>query len=291
MKESERSVLYDALGPRARRRAAFGTLAIVGLLAIVAVAALRRLGEHGQLRWALWAPLLDPRDATFGPVWGFLGGGLARTFLAATLAVAIALPLGTALACLRVVAGPSYRWSVVGSIELLRGVPVVLAIFFAARALPEIGLDLPEVWYVVIGLVTYNCVVIAEIIRAGIAALPRGQHEAASALGLTRGQTLRIVLLPQSFRVMLPALISQLVVIVKDTSLGIIVAYPELVRRANIAIQTTHNPIQTLTVVALIFIAVNYSLGRLAEAVQRRSARGRSAGPTPWGAVLRAARA
>jgi glutamate transport system permease protein len=174
------------------------------------------------------------------------------------------------LAVLRVSASRSYRWSVIGTIELLRGVPVVLSIFFAARVLPELGVDLPTLWYVVIGLVVYNSVVIAEIIRAGINALPKGQREAAYAIGLTNAATLRLVLLPQAFRIMLPALISQLVVVLKDTSLGIIVSYPELLRRANLAIQTTENPIQTLLIVALIYIAINYSLGKLAEYVQRR---------------------
>jgi len=90
------------------------------------------------------------------------------------------------------------------------------------------------------------------------------------AIGLRRWQALRLILLPQAIRVMLPALISQLVVVVKDTSLGFIVSFPELLRRANVAIQTTQNPIQILLVVALIYIAINYSLGRLAQVTERR---------------------
>lgn len=263
------AVLYDALGPRARRRAAIGT-ALAGL-AFVAVAAVvvRRLAAAGQFDWSLWAPLLDPRDTSFGVLWRFLGGGLGRTLLAAVLAIGISLVLGVVLATVRVTSAPWYRWAVVGLVELLRGVPVVLAIFFAARVLPELGLDLPVLWYVVIGLVTYNSVVIAEVIRAGIASLPRGQGEAAEALGLTRGQALRLVILPQAIRIMLPALISQVVVVVKDTSLGIIVSFPELLRRGEIAIQSTHNPIQTLLVVAVIYIVINSLLGRLATTGER----------------------
>ena len=110
--------------------------------------------------------------------------------------------------------------------------------------------------HLVIGLTAYNSVIIAEIIRAGVASLPRGQAEAGYSLGLTRGQVLSSILLPQAFRVMLPALISQLVVIVKDTSLGFIISYEEFVRTANIIIQTLHNPIQTYAIVALIFIII-----------------------------------
>lgn len=264
------SVLYDALGPRGRRRVFAGTAVTAVLLLLAGAEVLRRLAAAGQFDAQLWAPLLDPRNETFPLLWRFLGGGLARTLLAAGLAVVIALVLGTLLVSLRVTAAPWYRWAVVGTVELLRGTPVVLAIFFAARVLPEVGVALSELWYVVIGLVAYNGVVIAEILRAGIASLPRGQHEAAVAIGLGRWQTLRLILLPQALRVMLPALISQLVVIVKDTSLGFIVSYPELLRRANVAIQSTQNPIQILFVVALIYIAINYSLGRLAEVTERR---------------------
>jgi glutamate transport system permease protein len=263
-------VLYDALGPRGRRKVAVGTTITAILLILVAAETLRRLAAAGQFDGQLWAPLSDPRDESFRVLWTFLGGGLARTLQAAGLAVVISLVLGTLLAGLRVTAAPWYRWLVVGTVELLRGTPVVLAIFFASRVLPQLGLDLAELWFVVIGLVAYNSVVIAEIIRAGLASLPRGQREAAMAIGLRRWQTLRLILLPQAFRVMLPAIIAQLVVVVKDTSLGFIVSYPELLRRANVAIQSTHNPIQILFVVALIYIAINYSLGRIAQATERR---------------------
>lgn len=291
MNAPQGSVLYDAMGPRGRRRVRLATLAItVGLLAVV-LWVLQRLNDQQQLAWKRWAPLLDPRDESFEPLWRYLLGGLGNTLLAAAVAIAVSLVLGTLIGTLRVVSAPWYRWAVVGIIELLRGVPVVIAIFFASRVLPEISrgwaergwidrpLDLPLLWYVVIGLVVYNSVVIAEIIRAGLAAVPRGQSEAAMAIGLTRGQTLRIVLLPQAFRIMLPALISQLVVALKDTSLGFIIGFQELLRRANIAIQTTGSPLQTLLVVATLYILINYSLGRLAEYLHARTARARGAGP------------
>jgi glutamate transport system permease protein len=158
----------------------------------------------------------------------------------------------------------------VSVIELLRGVPVVMAIFFASRVLPQVGVDLSLVWYLVIGLTAYNSVVIAEIIRAGVQALPRGQTEAAYAIGLTRGATLRLVLLPQAFRIMLPALIGQLVVVLKDTSLGAFIGYEELLRRGNIGVQNLHNPIQLYLVIAGMFITINLAVSRLATVVERR---------------------
>jgi glutamate transport system permease protein len=179
------------------------------------------------------------------------------------------------MAVTRITARPWYRWLVVSVIELLRGVPVVMAIFFASRVLPEVGVDLSLLWYLVIGLTAYNSVVIGEIIRAGVAALPRGQTEAAYAIGLTRWGALRLILLPQAFRIMLPALISQLVVILKDTSLGAFISYEELLRRGSFAVQNLRNPLQLYLLIGALFISVNYGLGRLAVVVERRVSRGR----------------
>ena len=125
----------------------------------------------------------------------------------------------------------------------------------------------------VIGLTAYNAVVIAETVRSGVVSLPRSQVEAASAIGLTRGQSLRLVQLPQSFRIMLPALISQLVVVLKDTSLGFVILFPEAISFARIAIQTLSNPLQLYFVIAVLFIAINYLLSRFAQWVERRLSR------------------
>ena len=171
----------------------------------------------------------------------------------------------------------------VGVIELLRGTPVVIAIFFAYRVLPEVGLDLSLFWYLVIGLVGYNSVIIAEIVRSGVVSLPRGQAEAAAALGLTRGQSLRLVELPQAFRVMLPALISQLVVIVKDTSLAAFIGLLELLRTGGLLVQTLRNPLQTYLLIGAIYVLVNYLLSRLAIWTERRLSRARSASDTGEG--------
>jgi glutamate transport system permease protein len=101
-------------------------------------------------------------------------------------------------------------------------------------------------------------------------ALPRGQTEAAYAIGLTRGATLRLILLPQAFRIMLPAIISQVVVILKDTSLGYFISYEELLRRGNFAVQNLGNPLQVYLLIGALFIAVNFTLSRLAVVVERR---------------------
>ena len=269
------TVLYEAPGPRARRRSriasALVSVALLGLLAWVLV----RLAERGQLSADRWGPLINPADPTFSSLWRLLGQALGNTLVAAALAMVFSLVIGTLLAVSRVVSAPWYRRAIVGVVELLRGVPVVIAIFFAYRALPEFGIDLPTLWYLVIGLTAYNSVIIAEIMRAGILAVPKGQSEAAYAIGMRRHQVLGSILLPQAFRSMLPALISQLVVIVKDTSLGFIISYFELVRQAQVIVQNLFNPIQVYFTIAVIFILINYGLSKLAVYVENRLSRAR----------------
>jgi glutamate transport system permease protein len=282
------SVLYDIPGPVTRRRTAIGTAVAGVVLAGLIVLVLFQLNANGQLAGDKWGPLFNPANQYFVATWTALGAGLVNTLIAAGLTLVLALSIGTGLALLRISSTPAFRWAVVSVIELLRGLPVVITIYFASRVLPEVGITLPPLWYLVIGLTAYNCVIIAEIIRSGVAALPRGQSEAAYAVGLTKFQTLRIVLLPQAFRIMLPALISQLVVIVKDTSLGFVVfGFSEFVRTANTVIQFfggqlgINLPLQMYVAVSLVFILINYSLGKLAEYVQRRSGRARRSADVP----------
>ena len=274
------NVLYDAPGPRARRQAAIGgAIATIALLMLVGLV-VKRLADQGQFAGKLWGPILNPSDESFPLVWNLIAKGVLATLTAAVLAIAFSLLVGTIIGVARMMLGRWSRLPIVGLIELLRGLPVVITIYFASRVLPELGVNLTGMpggsglWFLVIGLTAYNSVVIAEIIRAGVASLPQGQNEAALAIGLTPGASMRLVLLPQAVRVMLPALISQIVVILKDTSLAAVLGlYTELLRQGNLIALNLDNPIQILFVVAIIFILMNYSLSRMATWVDQRSAR------------------
>jgi glutamate transport system permease protein len=277
---STQAVLYDAPGPRARRRALVGTI-VAGLVLLgVAGLVVKRLADEGQFDMELWGPLIDPSNESFPAVWSLLRRGLVATVVAAVLAIMLSLILGTFIGTARMMLGRRGRIPIVGFIELFRGLPVVITIFFVWQVLPEVGIDVGPLpgenglWFLVIGLALYNSVIIAEILRAGVAALPRGQGEAARAIGMTEGQVMRSVLLPQAFRIMLPALISQLVVVLKDTSLAAILGlYIELLRRGNLIAANLDNPIQTLFVVGLIYILMNYALSKLAVWTERRVSR------------------
>lgn len=300
------TALYDRPGPRTRRN----TLIVSVLAGLAIVVALYffvyvPLEEHGQFTDRKWGPLIDPGNRFFPVLWPRLWTGVLATLSAAGLAIVASLIFGTVLAVLRVQFqhlrrrrfGERGRASSIALqglakgtngtlrayVEVARGLPVIITIFFVSRVLPEFGLDFFTLWYLVIGLAIYNGVVIAEILRSGMTGLPGGQREAAAALGFSSFRTIRLILLPQAFRIMLPALISQLVVVVKDTSLGFLIGYEDLLQITVQAINSLNNPIQLYAAVGAIFILINYALSKLAVYAQRRIARGRKAvaGPAP----------
>ncbi|MEU1885675.1 amino acid ABC transporter permease [Micromonospora sp. WMMD987] len=298
------SVLYDVPGPRQRRITLISSIVATVLLAVGAYFLIYRpLDDKGQFSMELWGPLVDPSNENFSQVWDRIGLGLKNTLTAAALAIVASLVVGTLLAVLRIqlksltrrrftgmatpvsylLRGLSVTLSAVTRVcvEVFRGLPVVLTIFFVARGFPEFGISFDTLWYLVIGLTVYNSVVIAEILRSGMEGLPGGQAEAAAAIGLSPAQTTRMILLPQAFRIMLPALISQLVVVLKDTSLGFIISYEETLNIGKQIIGVLDNPIQVYVVIAALFILVNYSLSKLAQFVQRRLSRGRKSAGTP----------
>lgn len=265
-----RSVLYDEPGPRTLRRERLASVAVGLVFLAVAAFLLSGMIERGLFddRWQVFTE--PPKGQDAADVWAALGRGLRATLAAAAVAAPAALLLALALTVLR---GAGPRWTgtpVAVLIEFLRGMPVLLMMFFGLLAL-----GLSAFAAVVFGLVLYNAAIVAEILRAGLAALPRGQVEAGTALGLTRWQTLRLIQLPQVVRLMLPSLISQFVVLLKDSSLGFIVGYPELLRtmQLNYSFFGDRYRFPLFVVVFTIYLVVNITLSRLAVAVERRTSR------------------
>ncbi|MFG3112287.1 amino acid ABC transporter permease [Streptomyces tendae] len=279
------SVLYDAQGPRAKRRNILFTVVF-----LVAVAALLwwvfgTLNDKGQLEWALWKPFFTGTEAWSTYIWP----GLQNTLKAAVLAVVIALPLGAALGIARL---SDHKWVRVPAavvVEFFRSIPVLVLMIFGLALFAEytnVSSDDRPLYAVVTGLVLYNASVLAEIVRSGILALPKGQAEGAMAIGLRKGQVMRLILLPQAVTAMLPAIVSQLVVILKDTALGgAILTFPELLASANtMSGYYGANVIASYTVVAVIYIALNFALTSFASWLERRLRRAKKS----TGAVLSA---
>jgi glutamate transport system permease protein len=242
------------------------------LLALLAVV-LRRFSAEGELDGDLWSPLLDSGTLEF------LGRGLLNTLKLAVAAMAIALALGGVLALGRLARNRPVRWLTGAFVELFRGFPLLLLILFAVFGLRSLGYDLPLFWSVAVALAVYNGAVLAEIFRAGILSLDRGQSEAASSVGLTHWQGMATVILPQALRRMTPAIVSQLVTLLKDTSLAYFVQYEELLRRAQLAGNFDRNLLQVSIAVALVYIVVNFCLGRIARRLEVRQRRRLGAAP------------
>ncbi|MEU7300347.1 amino acid ABC transporter permease [Streptomyces sp. NPDC007189] len=264
------SVLYDAQGPRAKRRNVLYTVVFLVALAALVWWVYTALDDKGQLAWALWKPFFGSEAYTT-----YVWPGLQNTLKAAALAMVIALPLGAVFGIARLSDHVWVRVPATVVVEFFRAIPVLVLMIFGNELYSQytnVSSDDRPLYAVVTGLVLYNASVLAEIVRAGILALPKGQSEAAMAIGLRKGQVMRIVLLPQAVTAMLPAIVSQLVVVVKDTALGgAVLTFPELLASANtMSGYYGANTIASFTVVAVIFVAVNFSLTSFASWLEGR---------------------
>ncbi|WP_326576385.1 amino acid ABC transporter permease [Streptomyces sp. NBC_00481] len=278
------SLLYDAPGPRAKARNVIYTVVFLAVLALVVWWVIAVMVDKGQFEWAKWKPF------TTAEAWDtYLLPALGNTLKAAGLALVIALPLGALFGIARL---SDHRWVRVPAgavVEFFRAIPVLILMLFANElyaSFTDISSDIRPLYAVVTGLVLYNASVLAEVVRAGILSLPRGQTEAAQAIGLRKGQTMTNVLLPQAVTVMLPAIVSQLVVIVKDTALGgALIGYAELLRSVRTMSGFYANVIPSFIVIAVIYIVLNFLLTSFASMLESRIRRGKKS----TGAVLPAA--
>lgn len=259
------SVLFDAPGPRTRfRHAVYAVISTVVLVAILGVI-LWKLWAAGQFTVDMWEPFVTPRILN-AMLWG-----LGQTLLMAVVAVAGAVVLGFLFGIAKLSDHAVVRWPAWLFVEFFRAVPLFMLILATWYLLgPQPGGN--GYWAVVIGLWLYNGSVIAEITRAGIHAIPKGQSEAAYALGLRKSAVMKLVLLPQAVKIMLPAIISQSIVALKDTSLGYAVLAPGLTFIGKQVFGEFRNIIPTALVMAATYIVLNLILSWLATKAQQRYA-------------------
>ncbi|MGI9126225.1 MAG: amino acid ABC transporter permease [Mycobacterium sp.] len=262
------SVLFDAPGPRARIRNTIVSAATITIAAVVIGVVLARLAAKGQLTAAKWHPFLT------ADLWStYVLPGIVGTLGAAAISIVLAGILGMLLGVGRMSPRAAIRRPCAVIVEILRAIPVLIMMIFAYFLYALYGV-FPSQYLALAGVVTgltlYNGAVIAEIVRSGVNSLPRGQNEAAVALGLTWGQTMRSILLPQAVASMLPVLISQLVVVLKDTAIGYQITYLEMVRQGTVIGSTYGNYVPALIVIAVIMITVNFALSALATRLERR---------------------
>jgi glutamate transport system permease protein len=272
------SILFDAPGPRALIRNRVISVAAVIVTLLIAWVVYSKLQSKGQLTAAKWDPFLTPN------LWKtYILPGVQGTLTAAVVSIVLALALGFLLGVGRLSTHPAIRVPSAVFVEFFRSVPVLIMMIFAyflyadQDVFPSKYLALAGV---ITGLTLYNGAVIAEIVRAGVNALPRGQSEAACALGLSWGQTMRAILLPQAITSMLPVLISQMVVVLKDTAIGYQITFLEMVRQGTQVGSAYGNYVPALIVIAVLMIAVNFTLSWFATWLEARMRRSRK-GPEP----------
>jgi glutamate transport system permease protein len=265
MSTQQATVLYDAPGPRAivryRVYAVVFVLLVLGLLALF----VRQMQTTGQFAYEKWEYFLTPKY-----IEALMVDGVLNTVKAAVFAILLALALGMLFGAGKLAERSWIRWPCWAFVEFFRAVPLLLLIIFIYFGYFS-GKDLGgPIVALVIGLALYNGAVIAEIVRAGVQALPGGQAEAGFAIGMTRGQVMRIVLLPQAVKIMIPAMISQFVVCLKDTSLGYAIGAMGLTIIGKQVWTEGRNQVQTVIVVAALYILLNLVVTALAHWAQRR---------------------
>lgn len=255
------TLLFDVPGPKARRRhKILSVVTVVGVAAFLGLV-VWRFASTGQFDYELWEVFVTPAYIEF------ILEGLYYTLLAAVMAIAGALVFGLLFGIGKLSDHAWVRWPCWVVVEFFRAVPLyILITYLWALYRFQIELLAP----LVIGLILYNGSVLAETFRAGINAVPKGQVEAAYALGMRKSAVMRIVQLPQAIKIMTPAIISQCIVALKDTSLGYIIVAPGLTYAGRQIWREFDNHLQVALVLGAIYIILNLCLEQLGRFAQRR---------------------
>jgi glutamate transport system permease protein len=271
------NVLFDMPGPRAAARQRIYTWIAAAILLALLGLVLWKLYDAGEFAPSVWEDMAQPN------IWRAIRQGLVATLSVAVLAIVLSVLFGAVFAIARLSDHAWIRWPAVVIVEFFRAVPLLLLILFLFIAYSDF---LNDFMALTLALMLYNGSVLAEVFRAGINAVPKGQAEAAYAVGMRKNHVMRLVLLPQAVTIMLPAIISQCVIVLKDTALGLIIAYQDLVAEGQRIVEFLDASVVPLGTIAIIFILINYSLSKLAVYSERRFAqRGRVAAPTAAAAL------
>ena len=259
-----RDALYEAPGPRTHRRMVVGTIVSALVVLWLVYLVWHQFYVTGQFAPRYWSFFAQ------WPTWRFLIDGFRGTIAVAITAGVISLVLGMLLMLGRVSENRALSAACRVVIDFFRGVPSLLLIYFFFLIVPQYGIKMPSFWMLTLPVALAAAGVLAEVFRAGVNAVPKGQVEAAYSLGLTRGKVMRRIVLPQAIHYVIPSLISQLVVVVKDTTVAYVVSYPDLMQNARVLITSYDSLVSVYFVVAIIYILINYAINQASAYVSRR---------------------
>lgn len=261
---SIRDILYEAPGPKTRRYIAVATVISLIALAALLVVIVRQFYITGQLSAKYWS--IFTRYTT----WRFLGRGLAGTVKVALMSSVVTFAAGLLLMLGRISRSRILRGLSTVLIEITRGIPTLLFIYFFFLLAPQFGLKLPAFWKIVLPVSISAAGVVAEVLRSGVNAVPKGQTEAAVSLGMRSGSVFFKIVFPQGFRYVIPALIAEIVIVLKDTTFAYVVNYADLMQNAKVLISNYDALLSVYLVAAVIYIIINYLLNKLSVAIAGR---------------------
>lgn len=261
---SIRDSLYEKAGPKARRRIRIATAVSLVALSVLIILIIRQFYLTGQLGAKYW------RLFTKYTTWRFLGMGLAGTIKAALMAGLIAFGGGLLLMLGRISASKLIRGISTALIEFSRGVPTLLFIYFFFLVAPQLGIKLTAFWKIAIPVAISASGVVAEVLRSGVNAVPKGQKEAALSLGMRDSSVFFKIIFPQALRYVVPALIAEIVIVLKDTTFAYVVNYSDLMQNARVLISNHDALLSVYLVTAVIYILINYLLNKVSVRIARR---------------------
>ena len=259
-----RDALYEAPGPKTKKRIVIFTAVSLVALAALIFLIIRQFYITGQLNAKYWS--LFTRFTT----WKFLAEGLVGTLQVALVSSVVAFVIAFLLMVGRINRNKIVSWISTALIELSRGIPTLLFIYFFFLVAPQLGLKLPTFWKISLPVALSAAGVVAEVLRSGVNAVPKGQTEAAVALGMRSVTVFTKIVFPQAFRYVIPSLISELVIVLKDTTFAYVVSYADLMQNARVLISNYDALLSVYLVVALIYILINYLLNQASVAVAKR---------------------
>ncbi len=263
-------MLYEEPGPRTKRITRAATVISLILMAFLIGIVIYRFYITGQLAPRYWS--FFGRATT----WIFLGKGLLGTIEAALMAGVVTFCLGFCLMVGRISHYTVPRWIAITLIQITRGVPTLLFIYFFFLVVPQSGIRLSAFWKVALPVAISASGIVAEVLRSGVNAVPAGQREAALSLGMKESHVFLKVIFPQAIRYVIPALISEMVIVVKDTTFAYVVNFPDLMQNAKVLVSNYDAMLQVYLVIAVIYILINYAINRLSVAMERRTNRAQS---------------
>lgn len=215
----------------------------------------------------------------------FFAEGVKNTLIIALFAVVIGTILGTLMALMRMSRIKPLKWLATGYIEFIRGTPLMVQLMFIFYGLPMTGITIPNISFIpnfarfaagIFAMSINSCAYVAEVIRSGIQAVDYGQTEAARSIGFTNGQTMRMVVLPQAVKNILPALGNEFVTVIKESSIVSVIGIADLMFRTNDVIAVTYIQLESLAIAAIIYFLMTFLAGRLISFMERRMSNGAS---------------